>query len=296
MEQAEQLFSGAASADYMIKPILIFYGFSQACRAMAASSSALDHQTFRPRSHGLEVRAQPAELADLKLAPRLEAGTSMLATLQTMLGSPSWSEPLTLGQLWSANPDLAELPLPNSPYPVALQMTVNVGMSPSDHLDVLIRQLPSRLLAGTADESDIQRLLRTTYPEVADSMPQQGLDVFVDDEWHLSRLLPWDWGGRNEDDLVSRYDPDQVVQEIGMWRDNKHWLIPKLGGNPAPPHILVLWWALLFALSMRARYDPQGWTRDLDPDQSARAVVLETMLDMSMGICPELLVETMTSV
>jgi len=65
MEQAEQLFTGAASADYVIKPILIFYGFSQACRAMAVSSSALDYRTFRPRSHGLEVTAQPAELADL---------------------------------------------------------------------------------------------------------------------------------------------------------------------------------------------------------------------------------------
>jgi hypothetical protein len=44
MEQTEQLFTGAASADYVIKPILIFYGFSQACRAMAASSSALDYR------------------------------------------------------------------------------------------------------------------------------------------------------------------------------------------------------------------------------------------------------------
>jgi YaaC-like Protein len=125
MEQAEQLFTGAASADYVIKPILIFYGFSQACRAMAASSSALDYRTFRPRSHGLEVTAQPAELADQKLAPRPEASTSMLATLQTMLGFPPWSEPLTLGQLWSANPDLAEVPLPNCADPEALRIGIN---------------------------------------------------------------------------------------------------------------------------------------------------------------------------
>ena len=113
MEQAEQLFSGAASADYVIKPILILYGFSQACRAMAASSSALDHQTFR----------YPSSAAILCTAP------------------------------------------------------------------------------------------------------------------HTGPLVG----------------------------------------------------ALLFALSMRARYDPEGWTRDL-------AVRLETMLDMSMRICPELLVETMPSI
>ena len=44
------------------------------------------------------------------------------------------------------------------------------------------------------------------------------------------------------------------------------------------------------------RNDILAEPRDLDPDQSASAVVLETMLDMSMGICPELLVETMPSV
>jgi hypothetical protein len=31
---------------------------------------------------------------------------------------------------------------------------------------------------------------------------------------------------------------------------------------------------------MRTPYQPEGWTKDLDPDQSASAVVLETMLDM----------------
>ncbi|HEX6758634.1 MAG TPA: hypothetical protein VF086_09540 [Propionibacteriaceae bacterium] len=295
MEQAEQLFSGAASADYVIKPILIFYGFSQACRAMAASSSALDHETFRPRSHGLEVTAQPAVLADLKVAPRHEASTSMLATLQTMLGSTPWSEPLTLGQLWSANPDLAEVPLPDCAAPEALRIGINqISSDPAIPLQVRISQLSRRLLTGT-DESDVQQLLSTTYPIVADTLPPNppqfggkppptidGDDVKV----NVLRSLPLD--GR---------DLTQVIEQRTMWRDSQSWLIPRLGGTVGPPHLLVVWWALLFALSMRARYDPERWTRDLDPDQSASsAVVLETMLDMSMGICPELLVETMPSV
>jgi YaaC-like Protein len=71
-------------------------------------------------------------------------------------------------------------------------------------------------------------------------------------------------------------DPDQLCTQETMWRDNQTWLIPKLGGIDGPPHVLVLWWALLFALSMRARYEPEGWTKDLDPDdQSAIAVTLK---------------------
>jgi hypothetical protein len=302
LEQAEQLFSGAASADYVIKPILIFYGFNQACRAIPASSSTLDHRTFRPRSHGMDVVAQPADLAGVKLAPRPSpTATSMLATLQTMLGSPPWSEPVTLGQLWSANPDLAEVPLPNNPYPVALHVTISVGgMEPSDPLKVVLHQLPSRLLAG-ADESNVQQLLRTAYPDLANSVRAQPLDFLgtrmaidlADDKVNLYRRLPWNW---DQEGWILPSDISKVLAKIGMWRENEHWLIPKLGGNPAPPHILVLWWALLFALSMRARYEPERWTRDLNPDQSSSAVVLETLLDMSMGICPELIVETMPSV
>jgi hypothetical protein len=57
---------------------------AKAEKSMAACSPALDHRAFQPHSHGLAVTAQPAELAGLKLTPRPEVGTSMLATLQTM--------------------------------------------------------------------------------------------------------------------------------------------------------------------------------------------------------------------
>jgi hypothetical protein len=305
LEQAEQLFSGAASADYMIKPILVFYGFNQACRALAACSTQLNDETFRPLGHGLSAPDTQGQLPDLKLTPaqpsrkRKRPQDSMLATLQAVLGSPSWSDSFTLGQLWSANPDLAKVPLPDNPYPEALRVNIGIGQG-FDTLTVALSQVSSRLFAG-ADESDIQELLKSSYPELADSLPPEsrdfaGLDTTIDlahDKVNIYRLLPWKWGHEGRD--VPR-DIREVFDRVGMSRDNEHWLIPKLGGSPTPPHILVLWWALLFALSMRARYDPEGWTTDLDPDQGASAVVLETMLDMSMGICPELIVETMPSV
>jgi hypothetical protein len=261
----------------------------------------LDDETFRPLGHGLSAPDTQGQLADRKLTPaqpsrkRKRPQDSMLATLQAVLGSPSWSEPVTLGQLWSANPDLAEVPLPDSPSPGALR--VNIGLAIGfDTLTVVLSQVSSRLLAG-ADESDIQELLKGSYPTLAHSLPPGsqdfgGIDTTIDlahDKVNIHRLLRWKWGHEG-------VDMSQVFDKVGMSRDNQHWLIPKLGGSPAPPHILVLWWALLFALSMRARYEPERWTGDLDPDKSTNAVTLETMLDMSMGICPDLIVETMSSV
>jgi hypothetical protein len=180
------------------------------------------------------------------------------------------------------------VPLPNCADREALRIGINqIDSDPAIPLLVRISQLSRRLLTGT-EESDIQQLLSPTYPTVADTLPPFAGELRIDGDdvkVNLLRSLPLD--GRN---LA------QVLEGRTMWRDGQSWLIPRLGGAVGPPHPLVVWWALLFALSMRARYDPEGWTRDLDPDQSASAVVPETMLDMSMGICPELLVETMPSV
>lgn len=56
-----------------------------------------------------------------------------------------------------------------------------------------------------------------------------------------------------------------------------------------PLHPLLAWWAVLFGLSMLARYEPARWTEDLDVDKSALAVPLETVLDAALEACPELI-------
>jgi hypothetical protein len=296
LEQAEQLFSGAASADYMIKPILVFYGFNQACRAMAACCTQLNDQTFRPLGHGLSAPDTQGDLADLKLTPaqasRKRKQDSMLATLQAMLGSPSWSDPSTVGQIWSANPDLADVRLPSSRDPVAVWIGINATThDPAVPLHVVIHQVSG--LSGTG-ESDILQLLRTSYPTVADTLPPDSrhfdgnppppLIIEGNGKANLHRSLPLN--GRN---------PTELIDQKTMWRENNTWLIPKIGGSDAVPHVLVLWWALLFGLSMRDRYEPEGWTTDLDPDKNGDAVTLEIMLDKSMAECPELIVDTITS-
>jgi hypothetical protein len=62
------------------------------------------------------------------------------------------------------------------------------------------------------------------------------------------------------------------------------------------PHPLLAWWAILFALSMLARYQPDTWTDYLDVDKSPYAVPLETLLDRVLLTCPELLLHAILSV
>ena len=56
------------------------------------------------------------------------------------------------------------------------------------------------------------------------------------------------------------------------------------------------WWAVLFTLSLLARYQPDTWTRYLDVDSSAYAERLETLLDRALVVCPQLLLHAIRSV
>lgn len=59
---------------------------------------------------------------------------------------------------------------------------------------------------------------------------------------------------------------------------------------------LLAWWAVLFALSMLARYQPNTWTACLDIDTSPYAEPLETLLDRALLTGPELLLHAIRSV
>jgi hypothetical protein len=55
LEQAEQLFDAADIVGYASRPILLFYGLSQAGRAIAAASTAADNDTYMLVGHGIKV-------------------------------------------------------------------------------------------------------------------------------------------------------------------------------------------------------------------------------------------------
>jgi hypothetical protein len=53
----------------------------------------------------------------------------------------------------------------------------------------------------------------------------------------------------------------------------------------------MTWWAILFALSMLARYYPTAWTHALDENSSPDAVLLERALDIALDAVPHLVFE-----
>jgi len=49
----------------------------------------------------------------------------------------------------------------------------------------------------------------------------------------------------------------------------------------------MIWWAILYALSMLARYAPEAWAKVIDVDMSADAVAVEFMLEEALSVIPE---------
>jgi hypothetical protein len=122
--------------------------------------------------------------------------------------------------------------------------------------------------------------------------------------------VPW-WQGRTE--LVCHWAPSGEYLPAFCWPAVRHpvkveeldaivptargtderMLLPRVGGQ-AFLSPLMLWWLLLFGLSMIARYDPEVWVAALNINDSQQAVPIESALEMALGVLPDLILEALT--
>lgn len=77
----------------------------------------------------------------------------------------------------------------------------------------------------------------------------------------------------------------------GQW-----WLFPVAGTASRGLHPLMAWWAILYTLSMLARYQPAEWAGHIDIDSSRHATAVETLLKRAMVIVPALIAEAIDQV
>jgi len=126
----------------------------------------------------------------------------------------------------------------------------------------------------------------SSYPTLAGSTgrPATGQDSILDEERQSVRVFR-EWTLSAGDD-PGRFHSRLTLPYLG---DNYRYIFPSIGGDTQALHPLLAWWAILFALSMLARYQPDTWTYYLDVDKCAYAVPLEALLDRALATCPELL-------
>lgn len=286
LEQSEQLSAAAATSGNAVKPLLAFYGLSQAVRALSAAKTC--GTEWRVKRHGMSAIASDLgshRLSDVMVKPDPKDQQSGFFLLQQVLGSAPWSEKASVGAIWAALPPLSGRPLPGQRHAPALK----AGHGSSGTMDengvdggrVYLSGLPVELVPAGNDVEVVDDHLMSLYPALSGSR-LAGSPFEVDASSQDSTLAGWRW----------RTPVGAVIGEMFTDRYGL-WAIPGVGGSKEVTHPLTLWWALLFALSNRARYEPEGWFNDLNVDTNEAAVLIDYALRISLGDWPRLLHEAL---
>lgn len=211
---------------------------------------------------------------DGKPAPVPRDAFSILAEV---LNQPSLTAPTTLGSVWAAIPGL-DRPGLGGGRPTAWLVEVNAAEAVPTI--ATLRGLPG--LAATEDgRQRLQTELQNSYPRAAEGLVVENLlEVGSPIDGPIAR--------------VSWRSPDGTHRSVNsvafpyLGRGGGFWLIPRLSptNDVLPP--LLLWWALLHALSELARYHPAEWAAALDPDHSRYAVSIEKTLSMALALLPRI--------
>jgi hypothetical protein len=307
LEQSEQLFSAAATVGPSTRPILIFYGLSQAGRALVAAREE-HNDRWKLSGHGIGLVAGNATetVAALKIKPSEKPANSTkpergsFLRVAEVLESSIIPNGASLADLWP-------LTIPANRFPISQSsenrlVRVVVGQKPkptsSEKVKVDLYGLPAELFVDHQGSSGPKGVWKKQTDEVCQLLKRYP---------SLSDLeLPVAYGqpigvdkGASGESSVSLYLPSSVHSKFSTQQEMARFLghqiagyecaYPTLDGSGKPLHPLVAWWAVLYGLSMLARYEPALWGRAIDVNQSKEAVPIELLLQAALDHVPELI-------
>jgi len=306
LEQSEQFFRAADAVGYETKPVMLYYGVSQAAQAVLAARRDPKGQQQTATSHGTDCpnRDQIKNVGDLEISTT-NARAGAFSMLAAALGSPVLAERTALRQLWVSLPEGVQLPPSGADdlfgaallerhdyrrYGDAFADTTGLSrVAKLAHLPHVIMPL---------DLAEVERRIIERYPVLRNfhvmpkpDCPEVAWWLLLLDPPRLRASLSFDREGR----------PIEHAEKLGMiemgprayaYPDGPSlWLPPVLSGNAAPLHPLVTWYAVLFALSELARYRPTTWAKAININTSADASALEHLVDAAHLACVNLIAE-----
>ncbi len=290
LEQSEQLLSAAALTPPSARPMLVFYGLAQGCRALFACAPTIPRDNFRTRGHGLRERRLKGSLQ--KVAVEAD-GTGMFGALCQLMDFTKFTTAVTFGQLWASNPDLFQRRLAESVDPPCVTANCMLDSTALSNFGLLsLGFFSAELRDRLSSDAQIVDYVRSNYGPFPFNI------VELDPRSHYKACSVREtWLDLNVH--IPRADFETAAEHIEERRATigyNSWMLPRIGDVISKPNALVLWYALFFSLSIRARYEPEGWTRDVDPDTSPIAVQLEDLLDDAPSRCQGLLLDAIKTV
>ena len=281
LQQAEELMRAAGAVGPASRPLPLYYAISQAGRAVVAARGT-DGQLDAPE-HGLKFPTPAGAVLESLVAPTKKGQFPAIAAATE---SPALATGVQLGALMATLPELARLPelasqwhRPLPVWPLRLENRMD---------QVAYQGLVPGLVVFDSTPVSADELAAALKPYPMQPRPHirnqavlpPGLVIGFDTPDGYGVELLWTDPDDGTDPLPRRYGPE-----------GRRWLRPAVCGTDFPPSLLMTWWAVLYGLSMLARYHPVEWVRALDLDSSPVSVVLEATLDVALEVVPELVLE-----
>lgn len=286
LEQAQQQFAAAERIGYESRPLNLFYGLSQAGRAIAAGSRALGQGTGRQwqaNGHGLKFDVGVPHGIRTTAVRQDGVTRDLFSRVSIAIGSPLDFNAVDFGAAMNQLLDYTMVFQAHEGYARPLT-DVRIYNVPSFPLDV--EMLIPGLTSGRNTTPGEVRALLAPYPAL------DGLDLAVDDvgnvRWShnegrcflvvesIDGLKTRDGSGFHELQGTENYRRSAV-------------LLPRAGDSEGSLRPLMTWWVVLYALSMLARYAPSKWAEILSLSDSRIASRIEFLLDSALDAVPDLL-------
>ncbi|MFJ9634874.1 YaaC family protein [Streptomyces sp. NPDC101175] len=309
LEQAQQLFRAAAVVGPATSPVLAFYGLSQAGRAITSAARSLDGEDWRLKAHGIKTTGFHLPFPDIEIRTEASGTRGSFVKVSEVLDSPVWEmDPLRLEDVWDLLPSNLRYPLTTRDRLTPL-CTVgdDIGVGTHEHslLSVPVCDIPGRVIDAGTREALAAFLV--SYPTVAQhesyvittwrpgAPPDYTRYQHGGGELVMSWLMPEGVGTGFDGNATSA---ERVAHLRSMTRGyaGSRYFLPVLGSMKRELHPLMAWWAVLFALSMLARYEPATWGTLINVDNSKYTVPIERLLERALNHLPVLIADAITEV
>jgi hypothetical protein len=273
---------------------LLFYGLSQAGRAVAAAAVTAQSDGWVLKGHGIKARQLTAPLPDITVVADPPSGEGSFVRLSLILDSPLWTttEAPALHKLWDLLPELQEKPLRSDDSRRAPLHAMPYSPHEGHQLvGAQISGLPSWLSRIDVTRADFDAFMES-YPSAAgytvvvrqDGVPQYERDFNADT---VGVVMHWKAGPTYP--VPEEVRSQRLDAALTVYREGGYWLFPATIPGKRPLHPMMSWWAVLYALSMLARYQPAEWAACIDINTSPYANSVEYLLEEARTTVPDLI-------
>ncbi|WP_030595670.1 YaaC family protein [Streptomyces anulatus] len=303
LEQTEQMFRAAAVVGPATRPLQVFYGLSQAGRAIAAAAVTLKGENWRLVTHGIKASGFDKSFPDIEIRTDQPGTHGSFVRVSEVLDSPVWEkDAMRLEDMWDLLPLNLGYPLTERERPTPLFAAAS-SIHHQEHplLSIPVCDIPDRVIDAGTRKALADFLI--SYPAVArheSYVTNHALSLGREATPDYTR---YDHGGG---ELVVNWEMPQgsataaerLEYLLTMTRPyaGQRYFLPVLAPMTRELHPLMAWWAVLYALSMLARYEPASWVTNISVDNSQHAVSIERFLERAITHLPILIADTIIEV